>query len=82
MQGDPGKTPFIMWKDESKNNTGELYEGFMIDMLKQIQQIVKFNYTIIPRNSSSFGKPINEDKTKWDGMIGELVDEVSQKLYP
>ncbi|KAK3100658.1 hypothetical protein FSP39_023237 [Pinctada imbricata] len=68
-----GDKPFVMCK-----NTTEpcpQYEGFLIDLLAGLQELVKFNYTIVPRpkNDSSYGK--KNESGGWTGLIGELVNE-------
>ena len=50
----------------------EKYEGFIIDLAKEIATIVGFNYTIVPTKSHG-----SMDKSgQWNGMIRELLEEV------
>lgn len=59
----------------------ELYEGFSVDLIKEIfnilQNEMKLNYTYEFVNSNnSYGK-YNPTKKKWEGLIGDLLDKVS-----
>ena len=51
------------------------YEGFCIDLLKQLAKMLHFTYEIYPSPDGQYGG-ITENGT-WDGMVGELVNKVS-----
>ena len=51
------------------------YEGFCIDLLKQLAKMLHFTYEIYPSPDGQYGS-ITENGT-WDGMMGELVNKVS-----
>ena len=52
------------------------YEGFVVDLAKEIAAIVGFNYTLVP--TSAHG---SVDKNgQWNGMIRELLEEVNLQL--
>ena len=49
------------------------YEGFVVDLAREIATIVGFNYTIVPTKKHG-----SVDKSgQWNGMIKELLEEVS-----
>nr|CDJ91574.1 Glutamate receptor and Ionotropic glutamate receptor domain containing protein [Haemonchus contortus] len=56
--------PFV-----TKNSANE-YEGFCIDLLKEMAAILKFNYTIIEVQDGSYG--IEDESGRWNGIIGVL----------
>ena len=51
------------------------YEGFCIDLLKQLAKMLHFTYEIYLSPDGQYGG-ITENNT-WDGMMGELVNKVS-----
>ena len=51
------------------------YEGFCVDLIDEISQVLGFNYTLKLSADGKHGK--YDDKTnRWNGMIGELLDQV------
>ena len=52
------------------------FEGFLVDMLKDLSKILDFTYTIHENPDKRYGQ--NEGGT-WTGMIGE-VNTLSQKI--
>jgi hypothetical protein len=51
------------------------YEGFGIDLIKELSEMSGFNYTFIIQEDSNSG--YKDEKTKkWSGMIGEVIDGV------
>lgn len=63
---------------------GELYEGFSVDLIKNIfdilQNEMKLNYTYeFINTNNSYGK-YNPITKKWEGLIGDLLDKVSEHL--
>jgi hypothetical protein len=66
-----------MLKKSSGNKAekgNEKYEGFVVDLAREIAAIVGFNYTIVPTNAHG-----SVDKNgQWNGMIKELLEEVIQ----
>ena len=55
----------------------ELYEGFCMDLLKEIAEIVSFRYTVRLVADGKYGSP---EKTGWTGMVRELMDKVCVQL--
>ena len=54
----------------------DAYEGFCVDMLAMIAKKVGFTYQIHIVNDDNYGS-YNNDTGKWNGMVGELIDDVS-----
>ena len=51
------------------------YEGYCADLAKQIAELVEFDYIIKPVKDGKYGGL--DDNNTWDGMVGELVRNVS-----
>ena len=75
--------PFVYWKEGCVKNDSDKYhhcfEGYCIDLLRYIKDDLKFNYTI--RNVSTYGYMAKEPPHKWDGMVLELAERVSQAMF-
>lgn len=50
------------------------YEGFCVDMLKELAEILRFNYKIRLVGDGVYGVP--EANGTWTGMVGELIARV------
>lgn len=51
------------------------YEGFGIDLIKELSEMSGFNYTF--KIQEDFNSGYIDDKTKkWTGMIGEVINGV------
>lgn len=64
---------------EEKNLTGNArYEGFCIDLLKMIAELVGFQYSIrlVPDHKYGVYDP---DTKEWNGIVRELMEKVSEK---
>ena len=67
-------------KRPEKNLTGNLqYEGFCIDMLKAISNMVGFNYTITLVKDRKYGIK-DPDTGEWNGIVRVLLDKVHKKI--
>ncbi|XP_062609796.1 glutamate receptor ionotropic, kainate 2-like isoform X2 [Saccostrea cucullata] len=68
--------PYVMMKalepgvDGSKLGN-DLYEGFCIDLLKEMAAIVGFEYKIVPVEDGLYGM-LNDGE--WNGIVRELID--------
>lgn len=51
------------------------YEGFCVDMLRELSDILKFNFRIKLVDDGLYGAP--EPNGSWTGMVGELINRVS-----
>ena len=63
-----------MVKKEDNGNIS--YEGYCIDMLHELARILKFTFEINPSPDGFFGAKTANGT--WNGMIGELVNEVCE----
>lgn len=51
------------------------YEGFCVDMLGELADILKFSFKIKLVDDRLYGAP--EPNGSWTGMVGELINRVS-----
>ena len=56
------------------NDTGEL-QGFCIDLLNKLQEMMNFTYDIYVVEDGKFGSE-QADGT-WNGVVGDIIQEVS-----
>lgn len=54
------------------------YEGFCVDMLKELAEILRFNYKIRLVGDGVYGVP--EANGTWTGMVGELIARVRSSV--
>lgn len=52
----------------------EQYEGFCVDMLRELSDILKFTFRIKLVDDALYGAP--EPNGSWTGMVGELINRV------
>lgn len=52
------------------------YEGFCVDMLRELADILKFSFKIKLVDDGLYGAP--EPNGSWTGMVGELINRVSR----
>ncbi|KAL8173652.1 UNVERIFIED_CONTAM: Glutamate receptor ionotropic, kainate 4 [Gekko kuhli] len=55
------------------------YEGFCVDMLKELAEILHFNYKIHLVGDGVYGVP--EANGTWTGMVGELIARGRRSLF-
>ena len=68
-----------MFKEDSEALHGnDRFEGYNVDLIKEIADILGFNYTFKVVEDGSYGSFNPKNKT-WNGMIGELLAQVSSK---
>lgn len=68
-----------MRKDNYQDFQGnDQYEGFCVDMLRELADILKFNFKIKLVDDGLYGAP--EPNGSWTGMVGELINRVSTFL--
>ncbi|XP_043936952.1 glutamate receptor ionotropic, kainate 4 [Protopterus annectens] len=66
------ENPYMMLKSNHHDLEGnERYEGFCVDILKEIAEILKFNYKIHLVADGLYG--VSEANGTWTGMVGELI---------
>ena len=56
------------------------FEGYCIDLLKELAHILGFSYEIRLVEDGKYGA--QDDKGQWNGMIKELIDHVSGRAPP
>lgn len=56
------------------------FEGYCIDLLKELAIILGFTYEIRLVEDGKYGA--QDDKGQWNGMIKELIDHVSEAETP
>lgn len=57
-------------------NPNDRFEGFCIDLLKQIAETVGFEYNIELVPDGKYGV-MNTDTGEWNGIVKELMDKVT-----
>ncbi|XP_072404646.1 glutamate receptor ionotropic, kainate 3 isoform X2 [Chiloscyllium punctatum] len=65
--------PYVMFKKSDKPLSGnDRFEGYCIDLLKELSSILGFVYDIQLTQDGKYGTP--DDKGQWNGMVKELID--------
>lgn len=62
--------PFVF---PNEDGNGTEWKGYCIDLIKQIAELLKFDYTIYEVDDGKYGT-INDTTKEWDGMVRELID--------
>ena len=69
-----------MDKKQSNLTGNDRYEGFCIDMIKNIANLIGFQYEIQLSPSKVYG--IQDPETgEWNGLVRELMDNVSKYVF-
>lgn len=64
-----------MLKKEQKALKGDdRYEGFAVDIIRELSLKLGFNYTFIVEEDMKYGERLSNGS--WNGMIGRLMDDV------
>lgn len=75
------ENPYVMRKDNYQDFQGnDQYEGFCVDMLREVADILKFSFKIKLVDDGLYGAP--EPNGSWTGMVGELINRVSTIPQP
>lgn len=61
--------------NHQEHEGNERYEGFCVDMLKELADILKFKYRIRLVGDGVYG--VSGTNGTWTGMVGELISRVS-----
>ncbi|XP_036354915.1 glutamate receptor ionotropic, kainate 2-like isoform X2 [Octopus sinensis] len=64
--------PYAMLKEEESGK--KTYQGFAIDLLREIALKLKFNYTVYIVKDGTYGAP-NDKTGDWNGMVRELIEK-------
>ena len=73
--------PYVMIRDlepsiDRSRLGNDLYEGFCVDLLREMASIVGFEYKIVPVKDGLYGM-INDGE--WNGIVRELIDRVGNE---
>ena len=55
----------------------DAFEGYAIDLISEIAQILKFNYTFKWVDDGAYGYK-NKETGEWNGLMGEILTQVGQ----
>ncbi|KAM8840554.1 glutamate receptor ionotropic, kainate 5-like isoform 1-T12 [Spinachia spinachia] len=67
------ESPYVMRKHNYQELRGnDRYEGFCVDMLRELSDILKFSFNIKLVDDRVYGAP--EPNGSWTGMVGELIN--------
>ncbi|XP_076865713.1 LOW QUALITY PROTEIN: glutamate receptor ionotropic, kainate 5 [Brachyhypopomus gauderio] len=67
------ENPYVMRKENYHDFEGnEQYEGFCVDMLRELAEMLKFSFKIKLVDDGLYGAP--EPNGSWTGMVGELIN--------
>ncbi|KAJ8392961.1 hypothetical protein AAFF_G00071650 [Aldrovandia affinis] len=67
------ENPYVMRKGDYQDFRGnDQYEGFCVDMLRELADILKFSFRIKLVDDGLYGAP--EANGSWTGMVGELIN--------
>ncbi|GIX90783.1 glutamate receptor ionotropic, kainate 3 [Caerostris extrusa] len=70
--------PFTMLKNSPKKLIGnERYEGFTIDFIDELSQILHFSYEIRVVADGKYGVQVDKQNNVWNGMVGEVLSGVA-----
>lgn len=71
------ENPYVMLRQNHQELEGnDRYEGFCVDMLKELADILKFKYRIRLVGDGLYGVP--GANGTWSGMVGELISRVNK----
>jgi ionotropic kainate glutamate receptor 4 len=65
----------MLKNDSNKLDGNDKFQGFCIDLLEEIAEICKINYTIYLVSDGKYGVP--NENGQWNGLVKELIEEVS-----
>lgn len=69
-----------MWRENKVPLYGnERLEGFGIDLIQELSNLLGFNYTFIIRDDGDNGGRIKGTEDEWSGMIGDVRKGVTVK---
>lgn len=67
-----------MLKESTSMAVGnDRYEGFAIDIIQKMSEILGFNYTFEVQADNAYGS-LNKTTGRWNGMLGRIIAGVSQ----
>uniref|UniRef100_A0A4W5PNV7 Glutamate receptor n=1 Tax=Hucho hucho TaxID=62062 RepID=A0A4W5PNV7_9TELE len=67
------ENPYVMRKSNYQELQGnDRYQGFCVDMLRELSDLLKFSFRIKLVDDGLYGAP--EPNGSWTGMVGELIN--------
>uniref|UniRef100_A0A8C6TVC4 Glutamate receptor n=1 Tax=Neogobius melanostomus TaxID=47308 RepID=A0A8C6TVC4_9GOBI len=67
------ESPYVMRRSRYQELSGnDRYEGFCVDMLRELSDILRFSFRIRLVDDGQYGAP--EPNGSWTGMVGELIN--------
>ncbi|XP_057374823.1 glutamate receptor ionotropic, kainate 2-like isoform X2 [Daphnia carinata] len=67
------EVPYVLLADGYNLTDNDRYEGFCVELIKEISRLVGFNYTIRLAPEAKYG--ISDPRTgEWNGIVRELMD--------
>ena len=71
----PQENPYVMRRPNFQALSGnERFEGFCVDMLRELAELLRFRYRLRLVEDGLYGAP--EPNGSWTGMVGELINRV------
>ena len=67
--------PYVLLASGYNLTANERYEGFCVELIKEVAQKVGFNYTIRLAPEAKYGI-YNPVTGEWNGIVRELMDRV------
>ena len=73
-------TPYVFYKKNlnnqiATNNSNDHFEGFCIDLLKAIAEMLNFQYELYLVPDGKYGAE-NTTTGEWNGLVREIIDKV------
>lgn len=69
------ENPYVMRRPNFQALSGnERFEGFCVDMLRELAELLRFRYRLRLVEDGLYGAP--EPNGSWTGMVGELINRV------
>ena len=73
--------PYVMYrKSDTPLYGNDRFEGYCLDLLKELSNILGFIYDIRLVPDGKYGA--QNDRGEWNGMVKELIDHVSKCAAP
>ncbi|KAF3840763.1 hypothetical protein F7725_006625 [Dissostichus mawsoni] len=70
------ENPYVMQRKSEKELIGnDRYEGYCLDLLKELSNILGFTYEVRLVGDGKYGA--QNDKGEWNGMVRELIDHIA-----
>lgn len=64
-----------MLRSNSDSPNEPRFEGFCVDLIEKLAELIGFNYTINLVKDSRYG--VRLENATWNGIVGELIRRVS-----